>query len=133
MKEAFRELLDELNSTDNSVGLYSIDNVKEAMEIVKEYNFYITNSNENCFTISLFDFDYDVFLLDGKWKIKKNIVKVNTGDVIEIVDFYDEIAWYSKLVGKQFEVLEVNECDIKIKRGSGKYSYYVSHGDYKIK
>jgi hypothetical protein len=52
---------------------------------------------------------------------------------IKITGFYDEIAWYSKLVGKTYEVLEVNKFgEAKVKRGKGKYSYWVGQNDYEL-
>jgi hypothetical protein len=52
---------------------------------------------------------------------------------IKITNFYDEIAWYSKLVGKTYKVLETAENgDVKVKRGNGKYSYWVGSNDYEI-
>lgn len=59
---------------------------------------------------------------------------------IEIIGSYDEIAWYSNKVGKTFEVLEVaskkhdyaGENDVKVKKGNGKYSYWVNSSDYKV-
>lgn len=50
---------------------------------------------------------------------------------IKIIGAYDEIAWYSKLIGKTFEVLEQKEDGhIKVKRGNGRYSYWVGPDDY---
>jgi hypothetical protein len=52
---------------------------------------------------------------------------------IKITGFYDEIAWYSKLVGKTYDVLEMdNNGEVKVKRGNGKYSYWVGSKDYEI-
>lgn len=52
---------------------------------------------------------------------------------IEIIGYYDEIAWYSKLIGKTYEVLETDtNGDVKVKRGNGRYSYWVGKNDYKI-
>ena len=132
MKGSFNELLNELNSADSSVGLLPIDNIEDAIEIVKEYNFYIASSDENHLIISLFNHDYSISLSEEAWTIEKIVEKASIGQSIEITDFYDEIAWYSKMVGRQFKVIEVNESDIKVKRGNGRYSYYVGHNDYKV-
>jgi hypothetical protein len=52
---------------------------------------------------------------------------------IKITGYYDEIAWYSKLIGKVFEVLETGtNGDVKVKRGKGKYSYWVGSSDFEI-
>ncbi|PGK51811.1 hypothetical protein CN918_28885 [Priestia megaterium] len=52
---------------------------------------------------------------------------------IEIISAYDEIAWYSKLIGERFEVLAFGEGgDVKIKKGEGRYSYWIGNKDYKI-
>jgi hypothetical protein len=51
---------------------------------------------------------------------------------IKITGFYDEIAWYSKLVGKTYEVLEMKDGEAKVKRGKGKFSYWVGQNDYEI-
>ena len=50
---------------------------------------------------------------------------------IQITSAYDEIAWYSKLIGKIYTVIESDEhAGVKVKRGNGKYSYWVGEGDY---
>lgn len=52
---------------------------------------------------------------------------------IEIIGAYDEVAWYSKLIRKTYQVLEIDKSgDAKVKRGNGKYSYWVGKNDYKL-
>ncbi|MFP3726970.1 hypothetical protein U8V72_17480 [Priestia filamentosa] len=52
---------------------------------------------------------------------------------IQIISAYDEIAWYSKLVGKTFEVIKKDDNgDVKVKWKNDGYSYWVGVQDYKV-
>lgn len=130
--EQFNELLDELNFCDSSVGINPIDSVNEAIEVVEEYNFEIVNKSNEVFTIIYSGQKYDFLHENSKWTVTKQVKKADIDDTIEITGFYDEIAWYSEMLGRRFKVIEVNDCDVKVKLGNGKISYYVAHSDYKV-
>lgn len=128
----FENMMNELNETDYSVGLLPAENTKDLVEQLVEYGispieltpeFIIFSDNGQQFKI----FD------NGEWIIEEGInTNLNAGSTIEITGFYDELAWYSKMIGKKFEVIEVCNSEVKVKRGNGKYSYYVGKGDFKL-
>lgn len=129
----FNELLADLNFFDSSVGISPITTTTETIETLNEYNITPIEVTNNYVLFSDDGQQYKLFL-NVDWQLKKcnNTSQLTIGSKIEITGFYDEIAWYSKLLGKQFEVIEINDSDVKIKRGNGKISYYVGLDDFRI-
>lgn len=128
----FESMLNELNETDYSVGHYPIEDTKELAEQLTEYGINAIEVTSDYILFSDGGQQYKMYN-DVDWKIEEGEnTNLKVGSTIEITGYYDEIAWYSKLLGKKFEVLEINSSEVKVKRGNGRYSYYVGKGDYKV-
>ena len=133
MLNTFTELLNELNSYDASVGLYPVSDATEVKDIAEtEYKFNVIGHDINSVLIELGGQHFNIENNNGEWIAKNKPVTANIDDEIEIVGFYDEIAWYSKMIGHKFKVIAVDGLCVKVKRGNGKISYYVGQNDYKV-
>ena len=133
MNNTFNELLNELNSYDASVGLYPVSDILDVKELAEmEYNFNVIGHDVNSVLIELNGQHFNIENNSGEWIVKNKPIMANINDEIEIIGFYDEISWYSKMVGRKFKVIAVDDSCVKVKRGNGKISYYVDHGDYKV-